>query len=90
MLIGYARVSTQDQNLELQREALIKAGGQKVFEDKVSGTRADTNCSSLNWTDADSLGCPTAIAGTELPVRPGSCFAGARPYFARHGGDLHS
>jgi DNA invertase Pin-like site-specific DNA recombinase len=33
-------VSTQDQNLELQRDALIKAGCQKVFEDKVSGTRA--------------------------------------------------
>lgn len=41
MYIGYARVSTQDQNLELQREALIKAGCQKVFEDKVSGTRVD-------------------------------------------------
>jgi DNA invertase Pin-like site-specific DNA recombinase len=41
MLIGYARVSTQDQNLELQREALIRAGCQKLFEDKVSGTRAE-------------------------------------------------
>src|SRR5450830_1495631 len=41
MLIGYARVSTQDQNLELQREALTKAGCQKVFEDKISGSRAE-------------------------------------------------
>ncbi|MCG5531583.1 recombinase family protein [Halorhodospira halochloris] len=40
MLIDYARVSTQDQNLELQHEALTKAGCNKVFEDKVSGTLA--------------------------------------------------
>jgi DNA invertase Pin-like site-specific DNA recombinase len=41
MLIGYARVSTLEQNLELQREALRKAGCEKVFDDKVSGTRAE-------------------------------------------------
>ncbi len=41
MLIGYARVSTQDQNLELQTEALTQAGCKKVFEDKVSGSRAE-------------------------------------------------
>jgi DNA invertase Pin-like site-specific DNA recombinase len=41
MLIGYARVSTQDQNLELQRDALTKAGCQRVYEDKLSGARTD-------------------------------------------------
>jgi DNA invertase Pin-like site-specific DNA recombinase len=41
MLIGYARVSTQDQNLDLQIEALTKAGCKKIFEDKISGSRAE-------------------------------------------------
>ncbi|MGI4756794.1 MAG: recombinase family protein [Janthinobacterium lividum] len=41
MLVGYARVSTQDQNLELQTEALQKAGCKKIFEERVSGSRAE-------------------------------------------------
>ena len=41
MLIGYARVSTQEQNLDLQMEALAKAGCKKIFEDKISGSRSE-------------------------------------------------
>jgi len=41
MLIGYARVSTQDQNLDLQIEALTKSGCQRIFDDKISGSRAE-------------------------------------------------
>jgi len=41
MLIGYARVSTAEQNLDLQRQALTGAGCKKIFEDTISGTRAE-------------------------------------------------
>ncbi|ECL1702643.1 recombinase family protein [Salmonella enterica] len=41
MLIGYVRVSTNDQNTALQRNALESAGCEQVFEDKISGTKAE-------------------------------------------------
>ncbi|MDP3495726.1 MAG: recombinase family protein [Hyphomonadaceae bacterium] len=37
MLVGYARVSTEDQDLALQRAALTDAGCKRIFEEKVSG-----------------------------------------------------
>ena len=43
MLIGYARVSTNEQNLDLQRDALLKSGvaAKDIFTDKVTGIKSE-------------------------------------------------
>jgi DNA invertase Pin-like site-specific DNA recombinase len=41
MLVGYARVSTQEQNLDLQIIALQEAGCKKIFTEKASGGQRD-------------------------------------------------
>lgn len=40
MKVGYARVSTLEQNLDLQIDALTKAGCEKIFTDKISSSKA--------------------------------------------------
>src|SRR5512135_2111608 len=41
MLVGYARVSTQDQTLDLQKDALEKAGCTRIFTDIASGSKPE-------------------------------------------------
>src|SRR5207249_201739 len=41
MYVGYARVSTQDQTLDLQKDALEKAGCSKIFTDTASGAQTE-------------------------------------------------
>ena len=41
MLIGYARVSKGEQNLDLQHDALSAAGCERIFDDRASGARTE-------------------------------------------------
>lgn len=40
-IFGYARVSTQDQNLDLQIDALKKAGAAVIYKEKITGTKKE-------------------------------------------------
>src|SRR5215217_4252368 len=52
MLVGYARISTQEQTLALQQDALKKAGCERVFTDTISGAK---------WTAQERTGLTEAL-----------------------------
>jgi DNA invertase Pin-like site-specific DNA recombinase len=52
MLVGYARVSTQEQTLALQQDALEQAGCERVFADTISGAK---------WTAPERAGLTAAL-----------------------------
>ena len=58
MLIGYARISTQDQDLSLQTAALEKAGCEKIFTDKSQRAKSDKSlwgAKSFNKEELDKI-----------------------------------
>ena len=57
MKIGYARVSTRDQHLDLQRTALSEAGCERIFEEQVSGVgdRTELKAALQYLREGDSL-----------------------------------
>ncbi|WP_441295201.1 recombinase family protein [Massilia rhizosphaerae] len=84
MKIGYARVSSDDQNLDLQRDALDWAGCERLFTDKASGARANRPASlrpsssrgaAMSWSCSASIASgdrsansPRWRAGWRLPI----------------------
>jgi DNA invertase Pin-like site-specific DNA recombinase len=51
MLVGYARVSSSGQSLDIQMEALAEAGCEKVFSEKMSGRSAKDRIELINAID---------------------------------------
>lgn len=76
MLVGYARVSTTDQDLTVQHDALAAGGCERVFSEKKSGRRADDR---------------PALAEAMEFVRKGDTLMVTRlDRLARSTGDLHA
>jgi DNA invertase Pin-like site-specific DNA recombinase len=67
MKIGYARVSTDEQNLGLQLDALNADGCGRVFEDTASGASSNKGLAAA----LDACASPSHHGRTRMIVRPG-------------------
>ena len=84
ILLGYARVSTDDQDLTLQRRALREAGCRRLYEESRSGVRRDRP-ELARLLDAVREGDVVVVTGRTAPAarpRRGRGGGRARPYIA--------
>ena len=63
MFIGYARVSTPDQSLDLQKDALTKAGCQETFKDVASGAKSSRSGLDQALSNTSALVTPLLFGG---------------------------
>jgi DNA invertase Pin-like site-specific DNA recombinase len=66
---GYARVSSDDQDLTIQREALKAAGCRKIYEEKKSGTKRENRVQLQNLMDVIGEGDTLVIARIDRLAR---------------------
>jgi|SRR5262249_39661787 len=89
MITGYARVSTREQDLTLQREALTAAGCSRIYAEKISGARADRPQlarllkalepgDQVIVTRLDRLGARRSISSTQSTSSPRPARSSAR------------
>jgi DNA invertase Pin-like site-specific DNA recombinase len=60
-MIGYARVSTSDQKLDMQRDELKRAGCRRIFTDVISGAHTDAE-RQLDLPSDDNYIAPSLAA----------------------------
>jgi len=78
MFIGYARVSTDDQTVALQQDALTAAGCTKICTDTSSGASTDRRAATASGPRATLVTGSTCVSRprwTRAPVPPGPCEA---------------
>ena len=78
MFVGYARVSTDDQDLTLQRTALKQSGCKRIYEEKVSGATRDRPALTRMLDQLREGDVVVVASSTGLRARRATCWRSRR------------